>query len=383
MLTVFIPKESEPRVAATPETVALMRKAGLQVVVQKAAGERAFFSDESYKKAGARIGKPGMARADIILAVQPPKKPHPGATVISFLPDSQTLKAYQKKRITFLSMNHIPRTSAAQKMDALSSQSNIAGYKAVILAASHLPKVFPLMMTAAGTLQPAKVLILGAGVAGLVAAATSKRLGAVVEVSDIRSAAREQVESLGASFIGVTEAGSEDSSGYAKEASADFAKRLEEEITKRLPNTDVVITTALVPGKKAPILLTEKQVKLMKPGSVIIDLAAEQAGNCSLTKPGRVIHANSVTIDGTLNLPGAVPRHASEMYAKNVFSLLEAIARDGKISIDRDDRIIEAVLVMHNGILEREVGSLNRKGDKGKADKAIKGGERRELRDQT
>ena len=359
MLTVFIPKEVEARVAATPETVALMKKAGLQIIVQKGAGERAFFSDESYKQAGARIGK---AKADIILAVQPPKDLHPGATLISLPPDNSTLKAYQKKQITFLSMNHIPRTSAAQKMDALTSQSNIAGYKAVIMAAAHLPKIFPLTMTAAGTLHPVKVLILGAGVAGLVAAATAKRLGAVVEVSDIRIAVKEQVESVGASFIGIAQTGSEDVSGYAKEASADFAKRQEEEITKHLSGTDVVITTALVPGKKAPVLINEKQVRLMKPGSVIIDLAAEQGGNCALTRPGKIIKKNGITIDATLNLPGTVPRHSSEMYAKNVFGLLEAIVKEGKISIDINDGIIAAVLVMHNGKLNE--GSL-RKEDKG------------------
>src|SRR3989339_567783 len=312
-LTIFVPKEirsDETRVAATPDSVKKYIEWGCSVIIEEGAGAAASIADVDFKAAGAAIekdAKKGYAAADITIAVNPPAM-HPkarkhqlclmkkGATWVSFLvPQSEpdALKEVENNRLSLLSMNLIPRISRAKKMDALTSQSNIAGYKAAIMAPGRLGKIFPLMMTAAGTIQPAKVIVLGAGVAGLQAIATAKRLGAKVEVSDVRPAVKEQVESLGAKFIEVPfDKNAEDKGGYAKEASLVFLQQQAIEVKKRITAADIVITTALIPGKKAPVLITEQMVSTMKKGSIIVDLASEQGGNCELTKPGEIIEVN-------------------------------------------------------------------------------------------
>lgn len=370
MVAVAIPKEilkDEARVAATPETVKKIVELGLIVNIESGAGEKSNFSDKEYSEAGAKIIKDikkVYSESDIILNVNSPEV-HPktkrhqidmikrGACWISHIApidEKDTIKKLVKNKITCLSMNLIPRISRAQKMDSLSSQSNIAGYKSVIMAANSLGKMFPLLMTAAGTIHPAKVVVLGAGVAGLQAIATARRLGAQVEVSDIRPAVKEQVESLGAKFIDVGfDKDSEDSGGYAKKASKNFLKRQAKEVAKRIEKADVIITTALVLGKKAPVLVTEEMVKSMKPGSVIVDLAAEQGGNCELTKAGKIITMQGVKIIGEINIPATVPRHSSEMYARNIFNLLREIIKEGKIELNMEDEIIKKSLLTHDG----------------------------------
>jgi H+-translocating NAD(P) transhydrogenase subunit alpha len=370
VLSVLVPKEichGETRVAATPETVKIMVKKGFHVVVQSKAGEGAQISDEEYASAGAKIGTDIAAlyeSADIVLGVQPPQFHHKakrhqldmmkkGSCWISFMNPQLELDSVAKmveNHITAFSMTLIPRISRAQRMDALTSQSNIAGYKAVIVAACELGKMFPMMMTASGTIHPAKVVILGAGVAGLQAIATAKRLGAQVEVSDVRPSVKEQVESLGAKFIEVPfDKDAEDGGGYAKGASPEYLQRQSVEIAKRLSHADVVITAALVFGKKAPILLTEEMVKSMKKGAVIVDMAAEQGGNCALTKPGETVVNHGVKIVGLRNLPATVPLEASNMYAKNVLHFLLDIVKEGKLDINMGDEVIAGSLVAHDG----------------------------------
>ncbi len=360
MLVVFIKKEyeeNETRVSSTPETVKLMLQHGLEVHVEPGAGKNSSFSDDDYKNAGAVISK-GYSHSDIILSVNPPshgtiESVKEGAVWISFLDifsSLETIRLMADKKITSFSMGLIPRISRAQKMDALTSQSNIAGYKAVIMAANELGKVFPLLMTAAGTLHQARVVVLGAGVAGLQAIATAKRLGAQVEASDVRPAVKEQVESLGAKFIEVPfDKDAEDKGGYAKAASPEFLKRQAEEVAKRVSQADIVICTALVPGKKAPVLVTDDMVKSMHPGSVIVDMAALQGGNCSLTEPGKTVEKHGIKIIGIKNIPATVPVHSSQMYARNVFALLATIIRAGKLHLDLQDEIIAGSLVTHQG----------------------------------
>jgi len=375
MLSVFIPKEikeGETRVAATPETVKMMIKQGLQVFVESGAGEGSYISDDGYTAAGAEIEtdvEKLYASADIVLSVQPPKV-HPitkkhqldmmknYSCWISFMIPQLELDSVRKlieKQMTEFSMNLIPRISRAQKMDALTSQSNIAAYKAVIIAANELNKMFPLMMTASGTIYPARVVVLGAGVAGLQAIATAKRLGAQVEASDVRPAVKEQVESLGAKFIEVPfDMDAEDKSGYAKGASQEFLRRQSEEVAKRLVHADIVITSALVPGKKAPILVTEEMVKSMKKGSVIVDMAAEQGGNCALTEPGKTVVKYGVKIIGIINLPATISVNASQMYSKNILNFLLNVVKDGKLNIDMEDEIVKGSLVTHEGKIINE-----------------------------
>jgi NAD(P) transhydrogenase subunit alpha len=369
MLNVLVPKEvskEETRVAATPETLKKIAELGLKVFVEAKAGDKSYFSDEAYKEAGAEIKseiEELYNSADIVLSVNAPgvnpeNQKHQLDMVkenscwISMLTPQSELDLIKKmvdKKITCFSMNLIPRISRAQKMDALTSQSNIAGYKAVIMAAEKLGKLFPLLMTASGTIHPARVLIMGAGVAGLQAIATARRLGAQVEASDIRPAVKEQVESLGAKFIGVVEESAEDKSGYAKEASKEFLEKQAKEVSKRIAKADVVITTALILGKKAPVLVTEEMVMSMKKGSVIVDLAAEQGGNCKLTVPGEVVVKHGITIIGTLNMPATVPVHSTEMYAKNILNFLLGIIKDGKLNIDMEDEVVKGALLTHEG----------------------------------
>lgn len=378
-MIIAIPKEilpGENRVACVPDVASKLIKSGFEVIIEKNAGLNAGFRDDQYIKAGAKIANTVeelYANADIIFKVQRPIE-HPsgkheidlykkGSLLISLayvLHYYEIAKKCAEKGIDFIAMDMIPRTTLAQKMDALSSQANIAGYKSVILAANHLGKIFPLMMTAAGTISPAKVVIMGAGVAGLQALGTAKRLGAVVEVSDIRPAVKEEVQSLGGKFIEVeTSEDMQDAGGYAKEASPEFLKKQQELIFKHVTEADIVITTALVPGKKAPILVTEEMVKHMRAGSVILDMATEFGGNCEISEKGKTVKKYDVTIIGEPNLPSMVPTHASEMYSKNILSLIQYISKDGKINLNQDDEIVKGCLITRNGeVINQRVKDL-------------------------
>ena len=365
-----IPKEdinNESRVAATPGTVKELISAGLDVYVETEAGSKSYISDKEYEEAGANIigsGNEILSQADIIIKVLPPSVEQvsqikPNAIVISLCQTTRELdivKAMRDRSLTSLSMHLVPRTTLAQKMDALSSQANIAGYKAVLMAASKLSVYMPLLMTAAGTIRPAKVLILGAGVAGLQAIATAKRLGAHVEAFDVRPVVKEQVESLGAKFIEVDSSGDEGvgEGGYAKETSDDYKQRQQQLIHEHISKADVVITTALIPGKPAPILIPTSMVDAMKPGSIVMDLASENGGNCELTQKDEVIDYNGVTIDGTSNIPGTMPVHASELYAKNITALLTYMIKDGQLNLDLEDEIISGSMYTHNGEITHE-----------------------------
>jgi len=358
--------EGETRVSATPETVKGMIKAGLSVTVEAGAGEQAFVSDTQYKDAGAEIlpdAKAAWAGADIILKVRAPEKhasldeieaPKDGAVVIGFLApykNDDMIRRYAAKRVSSLPMELVPRITRAQKMDALSSQANIAGYKAVLLAAANLPKYFPLFMTAAGTVKPARVVIMGAGVAGLQAIATAKRLGAVVEASDIRPETKEQIQSLGGKFIELpkSEESGSGAGGYAREVSADFLKQQQEIVGQHVAHADVVITTALVPGRPAPKLLPAWMVEKMKAGSVIVDLAVEQGGNCELSEKGKDVRKHGVLIIGHTNLPATLPADASLLYSRNVMALLSNIVKDGALNFDLTDEVTSGTLLTHDG----------------------------------
>ncbi|WP_337866612.1 Re/Si-specific NAD(P)(+) transhydrogenase subunit alpha [Ignavibacterium sp.] len=378
-MIIAIPKEllpGENRVACVPDVASKLIKSGFEIIVEKNAGLNAGFRDDQYIKAGAKIAdtvEELYSNADLIFKVQRPID-HPsgkheidlykkGSLLISLsyvLHYFETAIKCAEKGIDFISMDMIPRTTLAQKMDALSSQANIAGYKSVILAANHLGKIFPLMMTAAGTISPAKVVIMGAGVAGLQALGTAKRLGAVVEVSDIRPAVKEEVQSLGGKFIEVeTSADMQDAGGYAKEASPEFLKKQQELIFKHVTEADIVITTALVPGKKAPILVTEEMVKHMRAGSVVLDMATEFGGNCEISERGKTVKKYDVTIIGESNLPSLVPTHSSEMYSKNILSLIQHISKDGKINLNLDDEIVKGCLITRNGeVINQKVKDL-------------------------
>ena len=360
-----IPKENikgETRVAVTPGTVKDLIKNGIEVYVESKAGQNSYFSDQEYKDAGANIVDSEdelLSQADVIIKVLPPSndqvlKIKPNAAIISFCQTTReldTVKAIRDRSLTGFSMHLVPRTTLAQKMDALSSQANIAGYKAVLMAASRLGVYMPLLMTAAGTIRPAKVLVLGAGVAGLQAIATAKRLGAQVEAFDVRPVVKEQVESLGAKFIQV-EAGEDEGvgeGGYAKETSDEYKRLQQQLIHDHISKADVVITTALIPGRPAPLLIPISMVDAMKPGSIIMDLASENGGNCELTQKDETIEHNGITIDGTSNIPGTMPVHASELYAKNVAALLTYMVKDGELNLDLEDEIISGSMYTHNG----------------------------------
>lgn len=363
-MIIGVVKESTPgenRVASVPDTVSKYIKSGFEVIVEKDAGLNAGFDNRQYESAGAKLiddGNEVFSKADVILKVQPPaieeiEKMKKGTLLISFmyaLHYPQTARICAEKGIDVISMDLIPRTTLAQKMDALSSQANIAGYKSVLIAANHLGKIFPLMMTAAGTISPAKVVIMGAGVAGLQALGTAKRLGAVVEVSDIRPSVKEEVQSLGGRFIEVqTDENMQDERGYAKEASEEFLRKQKELIFKHVTEADIVITTALVPGKKAPILVTGEMVQNMRKGSVILDMAVEFGGNCELSENGKTVSKHGVTIIGEPNLPSQVPTHASEMYSKNILSLIQHIGKGGKVELNLGDEIVKGSLITKNG----------------------------------
>ena len=370
-MNVVIPKETldnESRVAATPGSIKELVKAGLSVMVETQAGIKSHISDTDYKDAGASIIESKeelLSKADIVLKVLPPTLDQivllqPKSIVVSFCQttrDIDTVKALKEQSVTGFSMHLIPRTTLAQKMDALSSQANIAGYKAVLLAASKLGVYMPLLMTAAGTIRPAKVLVLGAGVAGLQAIATAKRLGAQVEAFDVRPIVKEQVESLGAKFIEVDSNNDDEGvgdGGYAKETSEDYKNRQQKLIHDHISKSDVVVTTALIPGKPAPNLIPESMVNSMKPGSIIMDLASENGGNCELTKKDEIITHNGVTIDGSSNIPGSMPVHASELYAKNITAFLTYMIEDGELKLNLDDEIISGSMYTHLGEVTHE-----------------------------
>ncbi len=359
---VGVPKETAPderRVALVPEILAKLTSLGVDVLVQSGAGMAAGFSDSAYTEKNARIESNVLAASDIVLKVQPPAlaeiaQMKEGSVLIGFLQpyaNAGGIKALAQRRVTAFSMELMPRITRAQPMDALSAMSTIAGYKAVLIAATHLPKFFPLLMTAAGTMTPARVFIIGAGVAGLQAIGTARRLGAIVEAYDTRPAVKEQVESLGAKFaqLGLDARDAEDKSGYAKAQSEEFYKKQQEMMSKWLSASDVVITTALIPGQRAPILITEDMVKGMRAGSVIVDLAAEQSGNCALTEPGREVTRHGVLIVGTMNLPSTMPYHASQMYARTVTSFLTHLLKEGRIHLDLNDELTRGPLVTHQG----------------------------------
>ena len=370
-MNVVIPKETldnESRVAATPGSIKELVKAGLSVMVETQAGIKSHISDTDYKNAGASIIESKeelLSKADIVLKVLPPTLDQivllqPKSIVVSFCQttrDIDTVKALKEQSVTGFSMHLIPRTTLAQKMDALSSQANIAGYKAVLIAASKLGVYMPLLMTAAGTIRPAKVLVLGAGVAGLQAIATAKRLGAQVEAFDVRPIVKEQVESLGAKFIEVDSSNDDEGvgdGGYAKETSEDYKNRQQKLIHDHISKSDVVVTTALIPGKPAPKLIPESMVNSMKPGSIIMDLASENGGNCELTKKDEIITHNGVTIDGSSNIPGSMPVHASELYAKNITAFLTYMIEDGELKLNLDDEIISGSMYTHLGEITHE-----------------------------
>jgi NAD(P) transhydrogenase subunit alpha len=364
-MIVAVPRETAPkerRVALVPETVAKLIKAGVSVRVQRGAGTAAAFPDELYTQAGASIlDDPAslVSGADVVVTIAKPAPEllaaiNTGATLVGFLNplgDPDFVQSLAHAGLTALSMEMIPRITRAQSMDALSSQSNIAGYKAVLLAASELPKFFPMLTTAAGTIPPAKALVLGAGVAGLQAIATARRLGAVVSGYDVRAAVKEQVQSLGAAFLEFDLGESaEGSGGYAKELSAEQQERQRAWMVEQIGKNDVVITTALVPGRRAPLLVSEAAVAAMKPGSVIVDLAAEAGGNCALTKAGETVVApNGVSIIGAVNLPSSMPYNASQLYSRNVYALLSPFIKDGTLALDPDDDVIKGACIARGG----------------------------------
>ncbi|MFH1023112.1 MAG: Re/Si-specific NAD(P)(+) transhydrogenase subunit alpha [Planctomycetota bacterium] len=370
-MKLVIPKEimeHERRVAATPDTVGKMVKKGIEVLVEAGAGLESSISDADYTAAGAKIVPTAevlYGQADVVFKVQRPLQNaklgrheadlmKPGATLVSFLfpvQNADVVSRLAQKKVAAFAVDCIPRISRAQSMDGLSSMSNLAGYKAVLLAANALGKIFPMMTTAAGTIYPSKVIIIGAGVAGLQACAQAKRMGAVVTVFDVRPVVAEQVKSLGCEFVPMdVPHDAQDAGGYAKELGADFYKKEQEIVAKYSKDADVIITTALIPGKRAPILITEEMVKQMKMGSVIVDLSVEQKGNCILSEPGQTVVKHGVTIIGILNLPSMIPACASQLYARNLLTFLNLAAPDGKeMKFDMNDEVIKGALITRNG----------------------------------
>jgi len=362
------PKETAPdehRVALVPDTATRLSAASLEVNVESGAGSAAYIPDDAYQQAGAKLVKTAAAllgEADAVLKVQAPSAAEVelmkrDAVLISFLqPATQgdIVQALAARGVTAFSLELVPRISRAQSMDALSSQASAAGYKAVLMAAGRLGKFFPMMMTAAGTVPPARVLVMGAGVAGLQAIATARRLGAVVSAYDVRPAVKEEVQSLGATFIELALETQEGEGGYAREQSDEFLRKQRELIGEHVAKSDVVITTAAVPGRRAPLLVTGEMVKGMRPGSVIVDLAAETGGNVELTKAGKDVEVGGVTIIGTRNVPSTMPLHASQLYARNVANLLLHLVKDGAIVLDFEDEITKGSCVTHGGEIVNE-----------------------------
>ncbi|MGV3573088.1 MAG: Re/Si-specific NAD(P)(+) transhydrogenase subunit alpha [Ramlibacter sp.] len=371
-MQIGVPAETmagETRVAVTPETAKKLKAQGHVVRVASGAGLAASATDAAYEAVGAEItDQQGALGCEMVLKVRPPQEAElaalrPGATVIGMLNpfDAAGLQRLAAAGVTGFALEAAPRTSRAQSMDVLSSQANIAGYKAVMIAANQYQRFFPMLMTAAGTVKAARVVILGVGVAGLQAIATAKRLGAVIEASDVRPSVKEQVESLGAKFIDVPYETQEEKDaavgvgGYARPMPASWMERQKVEVAKRVAQADVVITTALIPGRAAPVLVTEEMVRAMKPGSVIVDLAAAQGGNCPLTEAGRTVVKHGVTLVGETNLPALVAADASALYARNVLDFLKlVVAKDGTLNIDLEDDIVAACLVTRNAEVTRK-----------------------------
>jgi NAD(P) transhydrogenase subunit alpha len=360
-----VPKEvvaGEKRVALVPEVIPQLTRLGHTVNVQTGAGTAAGFTDDAYQAAGATLvddAAAAYAGAQMVLKIQRPgsdeiRALEPGSVLIGLLQpasDAAIFATLAAGNVTSMSMELVPRTTRAQMMDALSSQSTVAGYKAVLLAANALQKFFPMLMTAAGTVRPARVLVIGAGVAGLQAIATARRIGAVVEAFDTRPVVKEQVKSLGASFVELNLGShdAQDAGGYAKELAEEHIRKEKEAIHEHAKNADVVITTALVPGRRAPLLVNAETVEAMKPGSVIVDLAGEQGGNCELTEPGQTVERHGVTIISPLNIASDLAYHSSQMYAKNVAALIALLTKDGNLNLDMNDDIIAAVTVTSGG----------------------------------
>lgn len=375
-MIVAVPKEifpGERRVALVPAAVPTLTKAALEVVVEGGAGAGALITDEAFEARGARIELARqrlLSQADVVLMVRGPgfhpdfpsvdlDALRPETTLIAFmepLAEPETMAALARRNLTLFAMELMPRTTRAQSMDAISSMATIAGYKAVLLAANALPKLFPMLMTAAGTITPARVLVVGVGVAGLQAIATARRLGAVVEAYDIRPVIKEQVQSLGAKFVELELEPQEaqDAGGYATAQSEDFYRRQQELLARHVRNADVVITTAAVPGKRAPTLIAEEVVAGMRPGSVIVDLGAEKGGNCAVTRPGATIVYKGVTVIGPLRPAAELTVHASQMYARNISTFLLHLVKDGRLNLDLEDEIIRGTLVAHRGNLVHE-----------------------------
>ena len=352
----------ERRVALVPDTVSKLIAAKLEVAVQAGAGSEAFYTDDAYQKAGATLvpdARTVLGQADALLKVQPPSLDEvaalkSGAILIAFLQPSahaEVVKALATQKVTAFSLEFVPRISRAQSMDALSSQAGVAGYKAVLIAANRLGKFFPLLITAAGTVTPSRVLVLGAGVAGLQAIATARRLGAVVEAYDVRPAVKDEVKSLGATFVELPLEAQQGQGGYAAQQSEEFLRRQRELIGDHVAASDVVITTAAVPGRKAPILVTKDMVARMRPGSVIVDLAADTGGNVELTKLGEAVVTGGVTIDGPRNLASTMPVHASQLYSRNVSTLLLSLVKDGQPNIHFNDEIVKGSCLTNAGEL--------------------------------
>jgi len=369
-MIVAVPQESFPgetRVALIPASVPALKKAGLEVVVQSSAGQRAGFSDAQYSEKGAKIvqDRAELFTADVVLQVRAAgANPEAGQADLGRFRQGQVVigmcdplgapqpaQQVAARGVTLFALELLPRITRAQSMDVLSSMATVAGYRAVLLGAAALPKMFPMLMTAAGTVSPAKVFVMGVGVAGLQAIATARRLGAIVSANDIRPAVKEQVQSLGAKFVQLEldTAQAEAEGGYAKEMGEEFLRKQREMIARVVAESDVVITTAAVPGKKAPTLLTAEMVAGMSLGSVIVDVAAERGGNCELTRPGETVVEKGVTILGPINLPAEVPYHASQMYAKNISAFLLHLVHDGKLHLDLEDEITRETLVTRDG----------------------------------
>ncbi len=367
-MKICVPKEihtGEKRVAIVPESVAKFKKLGYEVLVEKDAGKESGFLDESYQAAGASIVEDVQQlykNADILVKINVPTV-HPKTNknelemlkedaywISLFFPliNKELVELAKKQKVNVISTDSIPRITKAQRMDVLSSQTNLAGYRAVILGAMYSRKVFPLMMTAAGTISPAKVVVLGAGVAGLQAIATAKRLGAVVEVSDVRREVKEQVQSLGAKYIEPPEV-VEEEGGYAKEVTKEFLQKQQEILKKHLSNADIVITTAQVPGKRAPLLVTEDMIQSMQPGSVIIDMAASTGGNCALTEPDKIVEKYNVKIIGFTNLVSDLSLDASQLYSRNIQALIEYLTKESKLNINLEDEIVKGALITYKG----------------------------------
>ena len=367
MVAIGVPAEAadEPRIGLTPETVKKLVKAGADVTIRAGAGARSHFSDDDYKEAGAKIAnsdEEAVARADIVLTVRRPgadlaKKMKKGAALIGMLDpfsDAQGLDVLAKSGVSLFAMELMPRISRAQSMDVLSSQSNLAGYKAVLDAAAAFQRALPMMMTAAGTVPAAKVFIMGVGVAGLQAIATARRLGAIVSATDVRPAVKEQVASLGAKFIAVEDEEfrqAETAAGYAKEMSDAYKKKQAALVAEHIKGQDIVITTALIPGRPAPKLISRAMIESMKPGSIIVDLAVERGGNAELAKPGETVEHKGVRIMGKLNLPGSLPVNASSLYARNLQAFLEPLIDKEKktLAINWDDELVKGTLIARDG----------------------------------